>query len=176
MPGAYHPVVAAGGFSLLVAYDRGFDLSRVDRRTLVMLLVGLPLGTALVPVITGSTALLLDLFHITRPPPPPPVTWIVLLVAVLIAPFAEEYVFRERLISALLERSSPFFAIVVSSIAFAVTHTPTWLALGSFALGLLIGLIRVMAGRMSLCVGIHMGFNLTAMMLPYFLCHSGRRF
>ncbi len=105
-----------------------------------------------------------------------PTAWAVLLV---LAPAAEEIVFRGGLQDALMRRlrgrvaAADAIAIVATALAFAAAHV---LARGSasawlvFAPALLIGLAYARWRRLDACIGLHAVFN--ALWLPATACLS----
>jgi membrane protease YdiL (CAAX protease family) len=93
----------------------------------------------------------------------------VVVVAVLLAPLAEELVFRGVLLRALGRRFSAGPAALVSAAAFALAH----LALdfqsavavpALFVVGLVLALVVQRRGRLAPAVAAHMGFNLVGVL------------
>jgi membrane protease YdiL (CAAX protease family) len=82
--------------------------------------------------------------------------------AVALAPVFEELLYRERLLLALRARAGASVAIAVTSVLFALPHVEAWSVLGTFLVGLALGVTRVAAGSISLCIGIHAGLNLAS--------------
>jgi membrane protease YdiL (CAAX protease family) len=85
------------------------------------------------------------------------------LSAVVLAPVFEELLYRERLLLALRARVGASVAIAVTSVLFALPHVEAWSVLGTFLVGLALGWTRIVAGSVSLCIGIHAGLNLASM-------------
>jgi membrane protease YdiL (CAAX protease family) len=85
-----------------------------------------------------------------------------ILSAVVLAPVFEELLYRERLLVALRARAGASVAIAVTSVLFALPHLEAWSVLGTFLVGLALGVTRVVAGSISLCIGIHAGLNLAS--------------
>jgi hypothetical protein len=86
---------------------------------------------------------------------------------VLIAPLAEELLFRGVLLRSLLRRVSPFAAVSVAAVVFAVVHVLGDLGTGYYVpafllLGLVSGWRAVSTGRIGQSVCLHAGFNLLA--------------
>jgi membrane protease YdiL (CAAX protease family) len=78
----------------------------------------------------------------------------VLLLAVFLAPFSEELLFRGLLCSR--------FGIVLSSIAFAIVHVAYGSVLelaGAFVIGLVLALVFKKSGSILPCIAIHMAYN-----------------
>ena len=81
------------------------------------------------------------------------------LVAVLVAPVAEEICFRGLLYPALRQRFRALPAILLTSIAFALVHLPptTWLPLTILAV--VLGWLVETTGSVVPCIAAHMAFN-----------------
>jgi hypothetical protein len=96
-------------------------------------------------------------------------TWEVPLLAigiVLLAPLAEELLFRGVLLRALCRKYSPTLAVFVSALVFGLVHAAgdpsvgTLIALPALVLvGLVCGYQAVRTGTLSRSILIHMGFN-----------------
>jgi membrane protease YdiL (CAAX protease family) len=89
------------------------------------------------------------------------------VAVVLVAPVAEELLFRGALLRALLRRTTPAWAIFVSALVFALVHPLGDPEVGSvivvpaiLALGLVSGYQAVRTGNLSRSIMLHMGFNL----------------
>lgn len=85
----------------------------------------------------------------------------------VLAPVAEELLFRGMLLRGLLRRIPPGWAVTVSAVVFAVVHPLLDPTLGTvvavpalFGLGLLSGYEAVRTGGLSRSVALHAGFNL----------------
>ena len=92
------------------------------------------------------------------------------LSVVVIAPLAEEVLFRGALLRGLLRRTSPGWAVFGSALLFALVHVlgdpDTYYYVPAFlALGLLSGWRAVRTGNLSQSIFLHMGFNLLASIL-----------
>jgi membrane protease YdiL (CAAX protease family) len=80
------------------------------------------------------------------------------IIAVFLAPFAEEYLFRGLLFRALDREWGGWRAIVGSAVFFAIYHPPiSWLPVG--CLGLLNAWLFKSTGRLAPCVLCHMAYN-----------------
>jgi uncharacterized protein len=89
------------------------------------------------------------------------------VAVVLVAPVAEELLFRGALLRALLRRTTPAWAIFASALVFALVHPLGDPEVGSvivvpaiLALGLVSGYQAVRTGNLSRSIMLHMGFNL----------------
>lgn len=94
------------------------------------------------------------------------------LTAALIAPFAEELVFRGLLLRALQRRTTVVAAIVVQAMAFALVHPLLSPTLGDlavvpalFALGVVCGAVAARRRDISGAISLHIGFNLVTVLL-----------
>lgn len=86
---------------------------------------------------------------------------------VLVAPVAEELLFRGVLLRSLLRRWSPLVAVNAAAVAFAAVHVLGDLGAGYYVpafllLGLVSGWRAVVTGRTGQSVCLHAGFNLLA--------------
>jgi membrane protease YdiL (CAAX protease family) len=103
---------------------------------------------------------------------------VILVVAGLLAPVAEETLFRGLLLRSLRRRFSVEVAIVISALVFAAAHLLGDASLGVVAifpalavLGVVNGIAAVWTGDLSLSIPIHMGFNLVTLALNASLHH-----
>jgi membrane protease YdiL (CAAX protease family) len=94
------------------------------------------------------------------------------VAVVLVAPVAEELLFRGALLRALLRRTTPAWAIFGSALAFALVHPLGDPEVGSvivvpaiLALGLVSGYLAVRSGNLSRSIMLHAGFNLLTVAL-----------
>lgn len=92
------------------------------------------------------------------------------LSVVLIAPIAEELLFRGALLRGLLRRTSPGWAVFGSALVFALVHVlgdpDTYYYVPAFlALGIVSGWRAVRTGNLSQSIFLHAGFNLLASIL-----------
>jgi membrane protease YdiL (CAAX protease family) len=81
------------------------------------------------------------------------------LANLALAPLFEELLYRERLLPALRARLGAPLALVASSALFALPHLEAWSVLGAFLVGLALGGVLLVSGRVELCVGYHAGLN-----------------
>jgi uncharacterized protein len=86
---------------------------------------------------------------------------------VLLAPLAEELLFRGVLLRGLLRRTSPLAAVSIAAVIFSVVHVLGDLGTGYYVpafllLGLVSGWRAVATGRIGQSVCLHAGFNLLA--------------
>jgi membrane protease YdiL (CAAX protease family) len=84
-------------------------------------------------------------------------------LAALLAPAAEELLYRERLLPPLRRRLGAGLAVVATSALFALPHLEPWLVLATFCVGLALGFAMLCTGSTALCLGYHLGLNLTAL-------------
>lgn len=75
---------------------------------------------------------------------------------VIIAPVAEEVMFRGYLFGKLKKVSKVWVAVVVSALLFAVAHLQFNVALDTFALGVILALLRVSTGSIWASILLHM--------------------
>ena len=94
------------------------------------------------------------------------------LVAILVAPLAEELLFRGVLLRSLLRHFEPGVAVFVSATIFAGVHPlldPSWAQVIAFPALLLVGLIcgflAVRSGNLWRSVAVHVGFNAVPIVL-----------
>ena len=83
--------------------------------------------------------------------------------AVVFAPLLEEMLYRERLLGALRPHVGLGPAILLSSAAFAAPHGEPWRVLGTFLVGIALGAIAAGTRSLVLCIGLHAGLNLAAL-------------
>lgn len=85
------------------------------------------------------------------------------LIVVLLAPFAEELMFRGLMFSALLKRGvPPWLVVLITAAAFAVFHLePTRIGL-LFVAGVVLGYIRMRTGSLTAPIVAHMVINAPA--------------
>jgi uncharacterized protein len=89
------------------------------------------------------------------------------IVAALIAPVAEELLFRGLLLRALRRRMAPELAVGLQALIFALAHPALDPHIGTlavvpalFALGAISGIFAVRYGDLSASIPLHIGFNL----------------
>lgn len=85
-----------------------------------------------------------------------------LIVTVLLAPVAEELVFRGAMFAALLRRWGIWTALLVPSLIWGLIHVQyEWWLAGSIAgSGVLLAMVRWKGGSLYLPIGLHMAWNL----------------
>jgi membrane protease YdiL (CAAX protease family) len=173
---ALEPLGVARDVALFAAFLLGTLLAaagrphRPDRRRSVSVLLlgmGLLAGFATFPALVGliaSAGLALGLTP-GVPIPPGAGTPLLWLSTLGLAPIFEELVYRERLLPALARRFGTLPALVLSSAAFALPHLEPWTVLATFLVGLALGAVMRGTGAVVLCIGLHMGLNLAALVL-----------
>jgi membrane protease YdiL (CAAX protease family) len=87
---------------------------------------------------------------------------LMLLGTLVLAPFFEELLYRERLLLALRDAIGAPLGITLSSVCFALPHLQGWSVLGTFVVGLFLGSAMLWTRSIALCIGIHAGLNLAA--------------
>ena len=95
--------------------------------------------------------------------------WVVLTV-VLIAPIAEEYVFRKILIDR-LHIYGTRNAVIFSSICFGLFHMNLYQLLYALATGLILGTVYVKTGKLRYSIIMHMFFNIFGTMIPVIITY-----
>jgi membrane protease YdiL (CAAX protease family) len=88
-----------------------------------------------------------------------------LVGVVVLAPVAEELLFRGALLRGLLRRTSPMWAVSISALAFALIHVLGDVGSGYYVpafllLGMVSGWMAVTRGSLAASIGLHAGFNL----------------
>jgi membrane protease YdiL (CAAX protease family) len=96
------------------------------------------------------------------PPPPRPDDPLLLVATLGLAPVFEELLYRERLLPALRARLGSGLAVAISSLAFALPHLEPWSVLATGLVGLALGALMLASGSVALCIGLHAGLNLAA--------------
>jgi membrane protease YdiL (CAAX protease family) len=92
--------------------------------------------------------------------------WISLISVSVFAPFFEEWLCRGIILRGLLSRNmSPAWAIVISSVFFAVIHMNPWQAIPAFALGALCGYAYYRTGSLKLTMLMHCVNNTMALVI-----------
>ncbi len=91
--------------------------------------------------------------------------WTVLLAAV-VAPVMEEFVFRGLLLQRLAIKYSMHVAIVISSFAFGVLHLESWL--GAAVFGLVMALLYLATANLWVPIGMHVLNNLLVVALDIY--------
>ena len=91
--------------------------------------------------------------------------WATLVSVSLFAPLFEEWLCRGIVLRGLLQKVSPWKAITISAVFFAVLHMNPWQAIPAFALGLLFGYIYYRTGSLKLTMLMHCANNTAAALL-----------
>ncbi len=85
--------------------------------------------------------------------------WGGILRIVIIAPIVEELIFRGAIMSGFSRNYHPAFAIFFSALLFALFHLNPWQFAATFALGLILGYIRIRTGSVLACIAGHATHN-----------------
>ena len=96
------------------------------------------------------------------PPPPRPEDPLLLIAMLGLAPVFEELLYRERLLLALRTRTGAGLAVAISSLLFALPHLEAWSVLATSLVGFVLGTLMLAGGSVALCIGLHAGLNLAA--------------
>jgi len=92
------------------------------------------------------------------------------LILVVVAPLTEELICRGLILRGLLARISPWRAIVVSALLFALVHLNPWQFVTAFVIGLVFGWVYFRTGSLLLCMAghaLHNTLSLVATGLPF---------
>ena len=81
--------------------------------------------------------------------------WGGILRIVIIAPIVEEVIFRGVIMSGFSRNYHPAVAIFFSALLFALFHLNPWQFAATFALGLILGYIRIRTGSVIACIAGH---------------------
>jgi len=81
--------------------------------------------------------------------------WGGILRIVIIAPIVEELIFRGVIMAGFSRIYHPVFAILFSALLFALFHLNPWQFPAAFALGLILGWIRIRTGSVLACIAGH---------------------
>jgi len=81
--------------------------------------------------------------------------WGGILRIVIIAPIVEELIFRGVIMAGFSRIYHPVFAILFSALLFALFHLNPWQFPAAFALGLILGWIRIRTGSVLACISGH---------------------
>lgn len=92
-----------------------------------------------------------------------------LLCMGVIAPLLEELLFRGVILGGLLRRMDPWWAILWSSVIFAVAHLNPWQAMPAFLMGCLFGWIYYRTGSYWTIGGMHAFNNVSTILLTVLL-------
>lgn len=147
----------------LVVATRDRPTERAPRRAAALAALGALAGFASFPAWIAAIAVIGSLLGL-RPVPPPlrPDEPLLLLSVLGLAPVFEELLYRERLLLALRERIGAGLAIAISSLGFALPHLEPWAMLATGSVGLALGVSMLTTRSVALCIGLHAGLNLAA--------------
>jgi uncharacterized protein len=81
------------------------------------------------------------------------------ILAVIVAPICEEFVFRGYIYGTLKRFSCRFFAATISALFFAVVHTSLWSVVPLFIVGFFLALIYEISGSLWAAIFTHALFN-----------------
>lgn len=81
------------------------------------------------------------------------------LSMVVLAPVFEEQVYRGHVLGAVRSKLGAPAAIAVSSALFALPHAGAWGVLGAALTGVVLAVVRLLGGRLAVCIGLHAGLN-----------------
>ncbi|MBO4501989.1 MAG: CPBP family intramembrane metalloprotease [Clostridia bacterium] len=99
--------------------------------------------------------------------------FVLVLMMVLLAPVAEELIFRGAVYGTLARYSQPF-AIFVSALAFALAHRNPPQVINAFVLGVFLALAYAKTGSIAPCVFIHVINNSFSVMVQYYSAYHPR--
>jgi membrane protease YdiL (CAAX protease family) len=92
----------------------------------------------------------------------PPVVWLPLVILLLVlGPLMEELLFRGWLLGGLRERMGDGWALLLTSLLFALGHLSLWNAPGHFLGGLILGWVALRSGSITTSLALHSLWNLT---------------
>ena len=91
--------------------------------------------------------------------------WATLLSVSVFAPVLEEWLCRGMILRGLLTRIKPGWAMVISSLFFALIHLNPWQALPAFLLGMLFAYVYYRTGSLKLTMLMHCANNTLAALL-----------
>lgn len=109
---------------------------------------------------TAGAALDLDLPAATPPFAGDVWLWVTTL---LVAPWLEETLYRERLLGALRRSLGPVAALGLTSLLFALPHLRPLALVGTSLMGLMLGALMLATGSLRACIAMHAGANLAAL-------------
>ena len=91
-----------------------------------------------------------------------------LVSTVLVAPLCEELIFRRLMLDRLLFLGD-WSALLISSLFFALFHTNLYQFFYAFTVGLILGYVRIITGRVGWSILLHMFINFFCGVLPSYL-------
>jgi len=81
------------------------------------------------------------------------------IAACVIAPIAEEFIFRGYMYGALKKHSDKIFAIIISSAVFSLVHGSVWAFIPLFVVGIALAVVYEITGSLWTCIILHAIFN-----------------
>ena len=85
--------------------------------------------------------------------------WISFISTSIFAPFFEEWLCRGVILRGMLKKVSPTWAILISSLFFALIHMNIWQAVPAFLMGLVFGYVYYKTGSLKLTMLMHFANN-----------------
>ncbi len=159
-------------------YNQGFDMEQpvsVDRNNFGK--AGFPALAVSVIIVTFAAGFIVDPVSKLLPPTPEwfdrmteqimvgTPLWATLLSVSVFAPVLEEWLCRGMILRGLLTRIKPGWAMVISSLFFALIHLNPWQALPAFLLGMLFAYVYYRTGSLKLTMLMHCANNTLAALL-----------
>jgi membrane protease YdiL (CAAX protease family) len=156
-------ILSFAAVTALVIATRRSEGDRAPGRAACLAALAALAGFASYPLwipLIGAVGALLGLRPV--PPPPHPDDPLLLVATLALAPVFEELLYRERLLLALRGRIGGGLAVAISSLLFALPHLEAWSVLATSLVGLALGALMLAGGSVALCIGLHAGLNLAA--------------
>ena len=159
-------------------YNQGFDMEQpvsIDRNNFGK--AGFPALAVSVIIVTFAAGFIVDPVSKLLPPTPEwfdrmteqimvgTPLWATLLSVSVFAPVLEEWLCRGMILRGLLTRIKPGWAMVISSLFFALIHLNPWQALPAFLLGMLFAYVYYRTGSLKLTMLMHCANNTLAALL-----------
>jgi membrane protease YdiL (CAAX protease family) len=149
---------------LVIAARRGAAADRPLPVAGALALAGALTGFASFPVwITAIGSIGIAIGLPARPLPARLAEPMLIAATVVLAPIFEELLYRERVLLALRPRIGAAAALALSSVLFALPHLELWPVFATFVVGLALGALMLAGGSVALCIGLHAGLNLAAL-------------
>ncbi|SDE17760.1 CPBP family intramembrane glutamic endopeptidase [Riemerella columbipharyngis] len=99
--------------------------------------------------------------------------YILILVTVILAPILEEILFRGIVMKGLINRGiNPKSAILMSALAFGITHANPWQSAGAFLMGLALGLVYYKTESIYASILLHSFNNLISVLMMIYSPNS----
>ncbi|MEE9231257.1 MAG: CPBP family intramembrane glutamic endopeptidase [Acidobacteriota bacterium] len=177
------PVLASSVLGSLAALGLGLLVDRPPLRNALRLGRHTGAGwSALAPILLGALILASQLVSLTLLLWPPPAFFLklmqqisgpgstserllILLLAGVLGPVAEELLFRGLIQQGLVRRYGARSGIIAAALLFAVYHLNPWQGVAAFQLGLLLGWLTHRSGRIGYAVALHCANNLMALLV-----------